>query len=208
MRGKHSRILCNQPHTRNIPAYAGKTSEPGRFVPQNQEHPRVCGENTWEREEDHRETGTSPRMRGKLDLAEVSPAVQRNIPAYAGKTEAVDSAKCGQGEHPRVCGENDQVEELLQSGQGTSPRMRGKRRHTTCDFATWRNIPAYAGKTAIVALVYAVAQEHPRVCGENQGRRAGTLEELGTSPRMRGKLELLKLHDDLSWNIPAYAGKT
>ena len=59
---------------------------------------------------------------------------------------------------------------------------RGRRQH-------WRgNIPAYAGKTRTIGIIFTPKQEHPRVCGENDIR-----------PR-----KLMRNHR----NIPAYAGKT
>ena len=74
--------------------------------------------------------------------------------------------------------------------------------------APGRNIPAYAGKTVRDPHMCFNAGEHPRVCGENNNYAAENASDLGTSPRMRGKLfaetpEGLRLR-----NIPAYAGKT
>ena len=52
------------------------------------------------------------------------------------------------------------------------------------------------------------SREHPRVCGENPWEAPLASARIGTSPRMRGKLQdqLEQLCD--RWNIPAYAGKT
>ena len=45
-------------------------------------------------------------MRGKQDDTFIATAVDRNIPAYAGKTLFVSGTEEGDREHPRVCGEN------------------------------------------------------------------------------------------------------
>ena len=71
-----------------------------------------------------------------------------------------------------------------------------------------RNIPAYAGKTAMVDWSQPKEAEHPRVCGEN-GLREGFAKVMnGTSPRMRGKPFLWGCLPSVWRNIPAYAGKT
>ena len=51
---------------RNIPAYAGKTSEKRIILTGCWEHPRVCGENLPFATGAKPFPGTSPRMRGKL----------------------------------------------------------------------------------------------------------------------------------------------
>ena len=66
--------------------------------------------------------------------------------------------------------------------------MRGKPRHALEKIAPTRNIPAYAGKTAM--------------------RAWGLVGLCGTSPRMRGKLYQYGKEHDSDRNIPAYAGKT
>ena len=111
-------------------------------------------------------------------------------------------------EHPRVCGENDDIISRPARERGTSPRMRGKL--ATRLGASWfcRNIPAYAGKTFCVATCVACNAEHPRVCGENVYGSVVVAEGLGTSPRMRGKRAPKKLVCAGTRNIPAHAGKT
>ncbi len=47
--------------------------------------------------------------------------------------------------------------------------MRGKHRVGIYGHSRVRNIPAYAGKTKSVPLTSDRHQEHPRVCGENEG---------------------------------------
>ena len=71
---------------RNIPAYAGKTGKQGFYLLRKPEHPRVCGENPLGQVLSMVNEGTSPRMRGKLDVDLGAVGCARNIPAYAGKT--------------------------------------------------------------------------------------------------------------------------
>ena len=114
----------------------------------------------------------------------------RNIPAYAGKPGWLGCRHAGVSEHPRVCGENYHAMEYDGGRIGTSPRMRGKRKKIQTELTLGRNIPAYAGKTALPGGRERAAcgtsprmrgkpdtptatpisdAEHPRVCGENRG---------------------------------------
>ena len=194
--------------SRNIPAYAGKTFRCLIGVTSTAEHPRVCGENPQWMGAEYGTGGTSPRMRGKRILPHGGVAVNRNIPAYAGKTLAFELRRAFSQEHPRVCGENLRKRVGIGRCPGTSPRMRGKpatsHTHTKSD----RNIPAYAGKTLAGIRSRSTAAEHPRVCGENSFTQQPEIFPKGTSPRMRGKPTEVARAAQSVRNIPAYAGKT
>ena len=188
MRGKLLKTAIAFSMSRNIPAYAGKTSRALWFL------------RSW--------CGTSPRMRGKLSVALRTALTQGNIPAYAGKTMATMSENIPRPEHPRVCGENAARFTGVDWVRGTSPRMRGKRVKFFLCGLFHRNIPAYAGKTCLICSNMMIFPEHPRVCGENSISDAELLEQLGTSPRMRGKRRPNSRNPWRFRNIPAYAGKT
>ena len=152
------------------------------------EHPRVCGENFQVPLVVAQVPGTSLRMRGKRPRCTGSGRSCRNIPAYAGKTGALD----GFGLEKR----------------GTSPRMRGKLETLKDQLLPMRNIPAYAGKTNNDKAPAPKSKEHPRVCGENCTRSRMIWATGGTSPRMRGKPAGALGHVVGFRNIPAHAGKT
>ena len=147
-------------------------------------------------------------MRGKLKSLIEALLPIRNIPAYAGKTGRNAKPVTCPEEHPRVCGENPIAQSNGACKIGTSPRMRGKLNINSYGGDAMRNIPAYAGKTAILMLRLMLAKEHPRVCGENEARGLSTRNNSGTSPRMRGKLIEDVFLELRVRNIPAYAGKT
>ena len=69
-------------------------------------------------------------------------------------------------------------------------------------------IPAYAGSTGQDRVNQSVSQDHPRVCGEHRIRDDVALGGKGSSPRMRGALELTNREEWLTRIIPAYAGST
>ena len=88
-------------------------------------------------------------MRGK-DL--IDALVRRDLgitPACAGKRFSCKSGEKQVGDHPRVCGEKETLENDLQNAVGSPPRVRGKAisngRLKDPDGIT----PAYAGKSLL-----------------------------------------------------------
>ena len=69
-------------------------------------------------------------------------------------------------------------------------------------------IPAHAGKTCANGGTSPTRPAHPRACGENVDYRPRPRPELGSSPRMRGKLSSTDAFFRFSRLIPAHAGKT
>ena len=132
--------------------------------------------------------GSSPRVRGKPRRLASALRALRLIPARAGKTRGRGSLLEHGGAHPRACGENALASMGAYTGNGSSPRVRGK--HPTVDVpaAPVRLIPARAGKTSPKLLLR---------CGRS-----------GSSPRVRGKHLADAPHPAVSGLIPARAGKT
>ena len=96
----------------------------------------------------------------------------------------------------------------MSRSQGSSPRVRGKRR---CGWPTgWgpRLIPARAGKTEQPTASSAAPAAHPRTCGENAMRRGCARVSTGSSPRVRGKPSTTRSAAWPEGLIPARAGKT
>ena len=133
--------------TRLIPACAGKTSRRcgGSWVPGA--HPRVCGENGWLSRDWLYPLGSSPRVRGKQETAEVLGPRRRLIPACAGKTSTSPTPSRSRSAHPRVCGENVKRVVADWVTAGSSPRVRGKHDHLAGQAPDAGLIPACAGKT-------------------------------------------------------------
>ena len=91
---------------------------------------------------------------------------------------------------------------------GSSPRMRGKPTVARFRGENGGLIPAHAGKTGVYASWRAPARAHPRACGENVRQLGWFWLVLGSSPRMRGKLDFLRKNSGSVRLIPAHAGKT
>ena len=63
------------------------------------------------------------------------------------------------------------------------------------------------GKAWCADLTAGFPRDHPRVCGEKAQRARGLNLILGSSPRMRGKVNAATLNELSTGIIPAYAGK-
>ena len=149
-----------------IPAYAGSTTCPNRRCSIPWDHPRVCGEHDIFTLDSGIREGSSPRMRGALAHLCTSNAIARIIPAYAGSTSVSLIALSPSRDHPRVCGEHNNISGGTECVRGSSPRMRG----------------AHACGTAYTSEQV----DHPRVCGEHHPWRYEYTRRSGSSPRMRG----------------------
>ena len=134
-----------------------------------------------------RESGSSPRGRGKLACQLVDGCSAGLIPAWAGKTSSGKSADSSFAAHPRVGGENVLVGARDRLREGSSPRGRGKPSGDSQESHRVRLIPAWAGKTLIVDRPANPQAAHPRVGGENAAARSVSRVPIGSSPRGRGK---------------------
>ena len=107
-----------------------------------------------------------------------------------------------------MCGENTSAQAPVTSPPGSSPRVRGKRSGNPDGDRRARLIPACAGKTFISNVSQGFPWAHPRVCGENKGFGVQVPSFEGSSPRVRGKRQLVVYPFLYSRLIPACAGKT
>ena len=152
--------------------------------------------------------GSSPRVRGKLRCLLPRVVQAGLIPACAGKTRSSRRPARNCPAHPRVCGENLTSTPTLLATRGSSPRVRGKRPPTTRAAPHTGLIPECAGKTAADHAGGTAYRAHPRVCGENLIPVIEALVPVGSSPRVRGKLDEQGQDDAVRGLIPACAGKT
>ena len=171
-------------------------------------HPRVGGENDVSTGKQRRYIGSSPRGRGKRIGCLRSRDRGRLIPAWAGKTSGRGLGVGRFRAHPRVGGENLITSGTYDGNLGSSPRGRGKRLNRRLAQLVHGLIPAWAGKTRHPPRPLPLRRAHPRVGGENGAKRCVTPFINGSSPRGRGKRNMLKLLLRTLRLIPAWAGKT
>ena len=133
---------------------------------------------------------------------------ERITPADAGKTVEDAETLPRSRDHPRGCGENENIFAKRAKTLGSPPRMRGKRERRRIHTAVRRITPADAGKTAVLEELGLVYEDHPRGCGENAVTPPRTKRLSGSPPRMRGKPLFSALGGNNSRITPADAGKT
>ena len=172
------------------------------------DHPRVCGEHRFSTCLVSCRPGSSPRMRGTLDIGRHESGHAGIIPAYAGNTDDWHGNAYEARDHPRVCGEHIKYAVEGATSQGSSPRMRGTPTQTVEILFLSGIIPAYAGNTIHTKCMATPRRDHPRVRGEHTVAVAVVARVWGSSPRMRGTHQIFRHVRGKIGIIPAYAGNT
>ena len=208
MRGKRVRGHDQAGHGRIIPARAGQTVWACRSSIRRPDHPRACGANLPILSATAPNTGSSPRVRGKLPARPIPLDARRIIPARAGQTSVMGPPRPPSTDHPRACGANRYEARITEDGDGSSPRVRGKQLPHGVAPLEGRIIPARAGQTHRRKGSRCGAPDHPRACGANTLKAAQAQLGTGSSPSVRGKLALPDRHPREGRIIPARAGQT
>ena len=147
-------------------------------------------------------------MRGKPISDTPSSRIWGITPAGAGKTYNFVAWSIQLWDHPRRCGENEIALLVGRGSPGSPPQVRGKPNCGQC--ITWwlRITPAGAGKTFTAMIADYSTQDHPRRCGENQGRWGWRCRSIGSPPQVRGKRKNRLIWKTAERITPAGAGKT
>ena len=208
MRGaRHSRVLVSLDGG-IIPADAGSTAAMAMKAMNAKDHPRGCGEHSYVSCPKRYGEGSSPRMRGARKRTYRWARKGRIIPADAGSTTCLTVMHDLSWDHPRGCGEHQQVIHLISVITGSSPRMRGALGIGLFVVGLCGIIPADAGSTFSSHWMIKGTEDHPRGCGEHYMLIKNIRSLMGSSPRMRGAR--LSADPGLGWRgiIPADAGST
>ena len=147
VRGKPTVCVPPTRTVRIIPARAGQTQTAFQNMEKGSDHPRACGANPMLLSSMPYQSGSSPRVRGKLDPAHVYALDRRIIPARAGQTGDTASPRRSSTDHPRACGANLSKGSQITGHSGSSPRVRGKLPGIPGIALVARIIPARAGQT-------------------------------------------------------------
>ena len=129
------------------PAYAGKSTWKCMPFVTLQDHPRLCGEKSYETSRFLRQIGSPPPMRGKDTAGKVEILAPGITPAYAGKSGKLKKQSKFRQDHPRLCGEKGDAARLAQAVSGSPPPMRGKGIRLDVQTEDGGITPAYAGKS-------------------------------------------------------------
>jgi len=186
LRGTHVDEYLVRQAKRFIPAPAGNASAAWRRAAPAAVHPRACGE----RESSIRcafcLAGSSPRLRGTPRFFAIHRGQGRFIPAPAGNARAGGMRSGGRSVHPRACGERRKTRAILNTPNGSSPRLRGTRWPARPSSCKGRFIPAPAGNASRLKVTAMDLAVHPRACGERLNAASRAPWPTGSSPRLRG----------------------
>ena len=169
-----------------IPACAGSTGFSCNCFPQHRDHPRMCGEHICCAKVGMPDTGSSPHVRGALQLDIELRRVGGIIPACAGSTGVQAFRQVEIGDHPRMCGEHVPRRIPAVAHRGSSPHVRGARPVGRSSCRGVGIIPACAGSTSWPRRTSSACGDHPRMCGEHTMRNFPYLRDEGSSPHVRG----------------------
>ena len=182
----NARFLTN---CRITPACAGNrlTIWPGgEYI---QDHPRVCGEQVKPFLESDGAIGSPPRVRG-TDIGLPPRLVDHWItPACAGNSAWWGVGPGRTGDHPRVCGEQYDINHAWVCAQGSPPRVRGTASLKPDKSSFTRITPACAGNRLYSLPLPRISGDHPRVCGEQYDANMENAVEVGSPPRVRGTVD-------------------
>ena len=106
-----------------------------------------------------------------------------------------------------MCGEKVMEFYKLLHLLGSPPRVRGKAFQTMFGTFITGITPACAGKRQAASMPFALAPDHPRVCGEKFIFSVRRLMLIGSPPRVRGKEEENGMSILEQRITPACAGK-
>ncbi|SHG87522.1 hypothetical protein SAMN05444320_115101 [Streptoalloteichus hindustanus] len=193
---------------RLIPACAGPTAPSAPIRGVLWTHPRVRGADPPPLDPPLRLDGSSPRVRGRLDLDRAYATLRRLIPARAGPTMPPAEHEVPRWAHPRACGADVRVVAVREYEGGSSPRVRGRRLPQDRQGVVERLIPARAGPTGTAPAGSRPPRAHPRVRGADAGGQLSVLPTAGSSPRARGRRASAVSGVDVARLIPACAGPT
>ena len=188
LRGTERRRRIKKRLMRIIPAFAGNSCQEQQERRTGSDHPRVCGE------------------QGAGEVHVEKPV--RIIPAFAGNSKAGKPTRRPAADHPRVCGEQCGDGGPRNPSRGSSPRLRGTDEAADAGDAGHRIIPAFAGNSDVPRPMLFHWPDHPRVCGEQLGRKLVVQPEHGSSPRLRGTEGRRKWGSSIWRIIPAFAGNS
>ena len=152
--------------------------------------------------------GSSPHVRGARRPRQ--PGIRPNgiIPACAGSTQVRLRRRPWTEDHPRMCGEHRSGFNALFFLTGSSPHVRGARKDSPLRRCHSGIIPACAGSTLTLAVSRSRARDHPRMCGEHCQCCLVASADVGSSPHVRGALQLVLAVVGVHGIIPACAGST
>ena len=124
---------------------------------------------------------------------------RRNSPQHSPKRRHRD--------YPRACGGTYLLEQLVYSGEGLSPRVRGNPPVIVQLRVPRRTIPARTGEPIEGSKPARLIEDYPRAYGGTKTGRTHQLPQEGLSPRVRGNRDDEDYQPPRARTIPARTGE-
>ncbi len=125
-------------------------------------------------------------MRETVEIRLFNIENHRITPACAGNRTANGGKARGEGDHPRVCGEQKKAIKTKKLPEGSPPRVRGTAKKSPPFLYDLRITPACAGNRNTRKFLWPRRWDHPRVCGEQLRSLPPYPYHSGSPPRVRG----------------------
>ncbi len=164
------------------------------------------GEQVWGYRRRSGAAGPSPRARGAVVQWGSSSRFSGTIPACAGSRFSRGRESPRARDHPRVRGEQNELQRREFQPMGPSPHARGAEPKLLVNPRFRGTIPACAGSSTHRPRCPSTAGDHPRVRGEQCLRVTVPGGSLGPSPRARGAAAESAAAINCGGTIPACAG--
>ena len=206
VRGSGPCIPSTRPLNRFIPARAGIGIFMYVHLNLRAVHPRSCGDRCGRGSPIDLLAGSSPLVRGSAARLAHLCCCRRFIPARAGIGYALSPRAKYLAVHPRSCGDRDKRGQLISNLGGSSPLVRGSGAFPRAAILSSRFIPARAGIGSSRYRNRIVSAVHPRSCGDRRLYAFQLQGTVGSSPLVRGSVEMSQETIKQTRFIPARAG--
>ena len=186
-RGRRDKALRQLVVIGITPACAGKTRRAISTKALPRDHPRMRGEDRQAGADKCNELGSPPHARGRHTIPVRALEYTRITPACAGKTLVFGASHSRGPDHPRMRGEDVRSVTPSSMRGGSPPHARGRPQFPKYGEFTGRITPACAGKTRLTVGSEALAEDHPRMRGEDVAEGVANVAEWGSPPHARGR---------------------
>ena len=207
VRGSRVGELADEVDEGFIPARAGEPRSASTSGSRSTVHPRACGGARSAGHSSGSPPGSSPRVRGSLELRPFDGPRDGFIPARAGEPRGTRRRSRSRRVHPRACGGAVMWMKGRGPWRGSSPRVRGSHPLPQVGRALLGFIPARAGEPPAEPASAASPRVHPRACGGACTCPTMLSLSSGSSPRVRGSRRQGERARAVGGVIPARAGE-
>ncbi len=145
----------------------------------------MCGNDICSHSRRNSHSGSPPLVRERLVRKADRNFLLGITPACAGTTRRNDRTAVQPEDHPRLCGNDLFLHFVHGINQGSPPLVRERPEETAKTYPRIRITPACAGTTYCQYLIQLIAQDHPRLCGNDIFSHLSRVFVLGSPPLVR-----------------------